>query len=95
MVDRVKKSIFQGFCYAAGGGSETLLQAARQDLLLVFQLLDSSDALGFSVQLLFYCRDILQENLKIDRVSVPLLQTMAFLGDIGCFNKAKDNANVR
>jgi tubulin-specific chaperone D len=93
--ERIKQSVVQGFCSCAGGGSESVLRAARNGFLMFVQNVLASNRLLIVTAFLCYCRQALQENLKTDRIVLPVLQTLAYIGDLGFFKVLENETSIK
>jgi tubulin-specific chaperone D len=95
LAEPLRRSIVQGFCSSAGSGSESVLKPARDGFIFSAQANQSSEGLAFVTIFICFCRQILQDDLKTDRIVLPVLQTMAYLGDLGYFQQLQDDENIK
>lgn len=77
---RLQAAILEGYCSTAGMGSEALMQTARR-ALAEFMAADSIHTSGKDVLFVTTWTGVLLQNLQNDRVALPLLESLAFLGD--------------
>ena len=81
----LNKPILEGYVSSAGMGSESVLQVARQALVDCMSTAptdktDSRVSVRDTANMLV---EVFQDNLTNDRVVLPLLETIAFLLDVG------------
>lgn len=91
----VIQSIILGYCTSASGGSESVMIAAREGLISILSPIPTSEQLQFMSNFVTHCRNILQDSLKDDRIAVPLLQTLAFIGDLGYFKQLEEETTIK
>ena len=87
MIPLRRRALIEGYSSSAGAGSESLVQASRSALISVLRVMPVDDSthnytlLGFAEDLLH----VLKANYEVDRVVVPVLETLTFLLDSGLF----------
>jgi hypothetical protein len=95
LADTLRKSIVKGFCSSAGTGSESVLKPARDGFISSVHANQLSERLPFVRSFICYCMQVLQDDLKIDRIVVPVLHTLAYLGDLGYFSLLQYDENIK
>ncbi|KAF2672377.1 hypothetical protein BT63DRAFT_468368 [Microthyrium microscopicum] len=80
---KIQRAILEGYCSTAGMGSDVAIQLSREALSNWLTQVNLNKGADRIFSFLTVWMDVLQENLKNDRVSLPLLETLAFLGDFG------------
>jgi len=78
----LQEAILEGYCSGTGMGSEALIQVTRQALIQWMTSDAGVNATTVSLFVNIWIR-VMSRNLKNDRIALPLLETMAFLGDYG------------
>jgi hypothetical protein len=76
------RSLVHGYSSSAGIGSESVMRAARRGLLLAFESQAPKSVQGFE-RFIAQAIEILGSEGNKDNVSVPVLETIAYLGDSG------------
>jgi len=83
-----RKALLLGLAVSAGGITESLVRHSSQSLLQYLQSIQESDAR--IDEFLNEVMEILKDNYKNDRVTVPLLKVIDLLISNGCFDSFVD-----
>ena len=89
--DQVRHALLSGIASSAGGGSESVLLAARAALGRHVLSLDL-DLLRTHFEMFL---SLLQQNLAVDRFLVSILEVLAFLMEVHAFDRLHNEAQLQ
>lgn len=85
--DTITSAVLTKYVTSGGAGSQSLLQASREALVLHAQRLPSAQLAIFCTHLV----DIVRDNTSNDRVLVSTLEVIAFMLDYGIFSRLEED----